>query len=212
MNKPRVDYQKIMDMELEKITASGKVPKLFLHACCAPCSSYCLEYLTEYFEVTLFYYNPNISPSSEYEYRLNELKRLMQEQPHKHSVSICDAPYDPQIFFQMAKGHEKDPERGERCQMCISQRLELTAKMAAEGGYDYFTTTLSLSPYKDEQFINELGRELAEKYGIAYLFSDFRQRNGFERSIELSNQYNLYQQNFCGCAFSKHYPEDNMIR
>lgn len=208
----RTDYQKVMDDELEKIHASGTVPKLFLHACCAPCSSYCLEYLTEHFEVTLFYYNPNISPASEYDYRLNELKRLVEEQPHKYPVSICKAPYDPTVFYNMAQGHEKDPERGERCQMCIKQRLELTAEMAAKGGYDYFTTTLSLSPYKDEQYINELGGKLAEQYGVSYLFSDFRQRNGFERSIELSEKYNLYQQNFCGCVFSTHYPEDNMIR
>lgn len=208
----RTDYQKVMDDELEKIHASGTVPKLFLHACCAPCSSYCLEYLTEHFEVTLFYYNPNISPASEYDYRLNELKRLVEEQPHKYPVSICKAPYDPTVFYDMAQGHEKDPERGERCQMCIKQRLELTAEMAAKGGYDYFTTTLSLSPYKDEQYINELGGKLAEQYGVSYLFSDFRQRNGFERSIELSEKYNLYQQNFCGCVFSTHYPEDNMIR
>ena len=208
----RTDYQKVMDDELEKIHASGEVPKLFLHACCAPCSSYCLEYLTEHFEVTLFYHNPNISPASEYDYRLNELKRLVEEQPHKYPVSIYKAPYDPTVFYDRAKGHEKDPERGERCQMCIKQRLELTAEMAAKGGYDYFTTTLSLSPYKDEQYINELGGKLAEQYGVSYLFSDFRQRNGFERSIELSEKYNLYQQNFCGCVFSKHYPEDNMIR
>lgn len=208
----RIDYQKVMDTELDAIHASGKVPKLFLHACCAPCSSYCLEYLTNHFEVTLFFYNPNISPVSEYENRLNELERLVKEQPHKYPVTIFKAPYDPSVFYDMAKGHEKDPERGERCRMCIRQRLELTAKMAAVDGYDYFTTTLSLSPYKDEQYINELGGNLATKYGVKYLFSDFRQRNGFERSIELSEKYNLYQQNFCGCVFSRHYPEDNMIR
>ena len=208
----RIDYQKVMDTELEAIHASGKVPKLFLHACCAPCSSYCLEYLTNHFEVTLFFYNPNISPVSEYENRLNELERLVKEQPHKYPVTIFKVPYDPSVFYDMAKGHEKDPERGERCRMCIRQRLELTAKMAAVDGYDYFTTTLSLSPYKDEQYINELGGNLATKYGVKYLFSDFRQRNGFERSIELAEKYKLYQQNCCGCVFSRHYPEDNMIR
>lgn len=206
------DYQKVMDEELEKIHEAGIVPTLFLHACCAPCSSYCLEYLTEHFKVTLFYYNPNISPASEYQNRLDELVRLAKEQPHKYPVTLCPASYDPTIFYDMARGHEKDPERGERCQMCIKHRLEETAKAAANGGFDYFTTTLSLSPYKDEQFINQIGGELAEKYGVKYLFSDFRQRNGFERSIELSEKYGLYQQNFCGCVFSKNYPEDDMIR
>lgn len=200
---PKQNYQKILDSELERISQSGKIPTLLLHSCCAPCSSYVLEYLTEYFNIILYYYNPNISPESEYKYRLSELERLISEMPLKNKVEITPAEYNPDIFCKLAEGLEDLPERGLRCQKCIFQRLEKTAEKACELGADYFTTTLTISPYKDSEYINKAGEELQKQYDIKYLFSDFKKRNGYKRSIELSSEYNLYRQNFCGCIYSK---------
>lgn len=200
---PKQNYQKILDSELERISQSGKIPTLLLHSCCAPCSSYVLEYLTEYFNIILYYYNPNISPESEYKYRLSELERLISEMPLKNKVEIAPAEYNPDIFCKLAEGLEDLPERGLRCQKCIFQRLEKTAEKACELGADYFTTTLTISPYKDSEYINKAGEELQKQYDIKYLFSDFKKRNGYKRSIELSSEYNLYRQNFCGCIYSK---------
>lgn len=200
---PKQNYQKILDSELERISQSGKIPTLLLHSCCAPCSSYVLEYLTEYFNIILYYYNPNISPESEYKYRLSELERLISEMPLKNKVGIAPAEYNPDIFCKIAEGLEDLPERGLRCQKCIFQRLEKTAEKACELGADYFTTTLTISPYKDSEYINKAGEELQKQYDIKYLFSDFKKRNGYKRSIQLSTEYNLYRQNFCGCIYSK---------
>lgn len=200
---PKQNYQKILDSELERISQSGKIPTLLLHSCCAPCSSYVLEYLTEYFNIILYYYNPNISPESEYRYRLSELERLISEMPLKNKVEIAPAEYNPDIFCKLAEGLEDLPERGLRCQKCIFQRLEKTAEKACELGADYFTTTLTISPYKDSEYINKAGEELQKQYDIKYLFSDFKKRNGYKRSIQLSTEYNLYRQNFCGCIYSK---------
>lgn len=200
---PKQNYQKILDSELERISQSGKIPTLLLHSCCAPCSSYVLEYLTEYFNIILYYYNPNISPESEYRYRLSELERLISEMPLKNRVEITPAEYNPDIFCKLAEGLEELPERGLRCQKCIFQRLEKTAEKACELGADYFTTTLTISPYKDSEYINKAGEELQKQYDIKYLFSDFKKRNGYKRSIQLSTEYNLYRQNFCGCIYSK---------
>lgn len=200
---PKQNYQKILDSELERISQSGKIPTLLLHSCCAPCSSYVLEYLTEYFNIILYYYNPNISPESEYRYRLSELERLISEMPLKNRVEIAPAEYNPDIFCKLAEGLEDLPERGLRCQKCIFQRLEKTAEKACELGADYFTTTLTISPYKDSEYINKAGEELQKQYDIKYLFSDFKKRNGYKRSIQLSTEYNLYRQNFCGCIYSK---------
>lgn len=200
---PKQNYQKILDSELERISQSGKIPTLLLHSCCAPCSSYVLEYLTEYFNIILYYYNPNISPESEYRYRLSELERLISEMPLKNRVEITPAEYNPDIFCKLAEGLEDLPERGLRCQKCIFQRLEKTAEKACELGADYFTTTLTISPYKDSEYINKAGEELQKQYDIKYLFSDFKKRNGYKRSIQLSTEYNLYRQNFCGCIYSK---------
>lgn len=199
----KINYQKILDSELEKIKNSGKKPKLFLHACCGPCSSYCLEYLNSYFDIIFYYFNPNITPESEYRYRLSELKRLTEEMPHENKIEFFPAEYDPKEFYRLVKGHENDPERGERCQICMHYRLEKTAIAAKSYGADYFTTTLSISPYKDSQFLNEAGAEISQKYGVPYLFSDFKKKNGYKRSIVLSREYNLYRQDFCGCVFSK---------
>lgn len=204
---PKQNYQKVLDNELEKIKQSGKTPTLLLHSCCAPCSSYVLEYLTEYFNIILYYYNPNIFPESEYKYRLSELERLISEMPLKNRVEITPAEYNPDIFRNLAEGLEDLPERGFRCQKCIFQRLNKTAEKACELGADYFTTTLTISPYKDSDYINKSGEELQGKYGIKYLFSDFKKRNGYKRSIELSSEYNLYRQNFCGCIYSKNLSE-----
>lgn len=199
MNK--INYQK----ELDKITDSlnGDVPKLFLHSCCAPCSSYTLEYLSNYFDITVYYFNPNISPKAEFDNRYAEQKRLIEALPSKHTIKLVCGEYDYNDFLKIAKGYENVPEGGERCFRCYHMRLESTAKLAKEQGFDYFCTTLSISPLKNSQKINEIGYEVAEKYGIKWLPSDFKKKEGYKRSIELSREYQLYRQNFCGCVFSK---------
>ena len=201
MNKR--NYQRELDTLLTDIEKEHKVPRLFLHSCCAPCSSYVLEYLSEYFEITVFFYNPNISLEEEYRKRVEEIKRLVREMKFAHPVHIEEGSYDPQVFYEMVKGMEKLPEGGERCFKCYRLRMEEAAKAARDGGYDYFTTTLSISPLKNAQKINEIGEELAEIYGVAHLPSDFKKKNGYKRSIELSHEYDLYRQNYCGCVFSK---------
>ncbi|WP_288314156.1 epoxyqueuosine reductase QueH [uncultured Eubacterium sp.] len=199
MNK--INYQK----ELDKITDSlnGDVPKLFLHSCCAPCSSYTLEYLSNYFDIMVYYFNPNISPKAEFDKRYAEQKRLIEALPSKHTIKLVCGEYDYNDFLKIAKGYENVPEGGERCFRCYRMRLESTAKLAKEQGFDYFCTTLSISPLKNSQKINEIGYEVAEKYGIKWLPSDFKKKEGYKRSIELSREYQLYRQNFCGCVFSK---------
>ena len=199
MNK--INYQK----ELDKITDSlnGDVPKLFLHSCCAPCSSYTLEYLNNYFDITVYYFNPNISPKAEFDKRYAEQKRLIETLPSKHPIKLVCGEYDYNDFLEIAKGYEDVPEGGERCFRCYRMRLESTAKLAKEQGFDYFCTTLSISPLKNSQKINEIGYEVAEKYDIKWLPSDFKKKEGYKRSIELSREYQLYRQNFCGCVFSK---------
>ena len=199
MNK--INYQK----ELDKITDSlnGDVPKLFLHSCCAPCSSYTLEYLNNYFDITVYYFNPNISPKAEFDKRYAEQKRLIEALPSKHPIKLVCGEYDYNDFLKIAKGYEDIPEGGERCFRCYRMRLESTAKLAKEQGFDYFCTTLSISPLKNSQKINGIGYEVAEKYGIKWLPSDFKKKEGYKRSIELSREYQLYRQNFCGCVFSK---------
>ncbi len=197
------NYQKWLDNELSRITDSDTVPRLLLHVCCAPCSSYVLEYLSQYFDITLHFYNPNISPASEYEYRAAELTRLVNEMPLFRPVTVDITPYDPTPFTSISQGYENLPEGGERCTKCYQLRLEEAARTAADGHYDYFTTTLSISPLKDARRLNTIGRALAEQYGIPYLYSDFKKREGYKRSIELSAEHHLYRQDYCGCAFSK---------
>ena len=199
----RINYQKELDKLLETIKKENRVPRLFLHSCCAPCSSYVLEYLSQFFEITVFFYNPNISPEEEYRKRVTEIKRLVREMPFQHPVEILEGKYDPERFYEMAKGLEKVPEGGERCFRCYRLRMEEAAILAKEGGYDYFTTTLSISPLKNAGKINEIGEELSEIYGVSHLPSDFKKKNGYKRSVELSYEYHLYRQNYCGCAFSK---------
>ncbi|MBQ9460391.1 MAG: epoxyqueuosine reductase QueH [Clostridia bacterium] len=199
MNK--VNYKLVLEKTLREIKESGSRPKLLLHACCAPCSSYVLEYLAEYFDITVFFYNPNIFPEQEYRHRVEELKRLVSEMCPQ--VNILEGRYDPQEFFDMAKGLENEPERGERCHKCYRLRLNEAAAAARKGNFDYFTTTLSISPLKDSAVLNAIGREISEKTGIPYLFSDFKKNGGYKRSIELSAQYCLYRQDYCGCVYSK---------
>ncbi len=196
-------YSAFTEQAIDKIKLSGKKPSLLLHACCAPCASYVIEYLSDYFDITLFYYNPNISPKSEYDFRLSELERLCAEHPKAVGIKILPCDYDSKEFFSAVKGMEELPEGGERCRVCYSLRLEKTAEAAKKYGFDFFTTTLSISPYKNAEWLNETGQALEEKYAVSYLFSDFKKKNGYKRSIELSAEYNLYRQDFCGCAFSK---------
>lgn len=195
------NYQLVLDKELEKINSSS--PSLLLHACCAPCSSYVLEYLSGYFNITMFFYNPNISPKSEFDYRVSEAKRLIAEMPLKSRVDFIEAEYEKERFLEMAKGMEDLKEGGARCFKCYELRLERCAEYARENGFDYFSTTLSISPHKNAQKLNEIGGLLSGKYGVKYLFSDFKKRGGYKRSCELSAEYNLYRQNYCGCEFSK---------
>ena len=197
------NYQKELDKRIEEIIIGEDVPSLLLHSCCAPCSSYVLEYLSPYFRITDFYYNPNISPKKEYEERKEELKRLLLELPLKNPVTFLEGAYEPARFFQMAKGLEELPEGGERCFRCYELRLREAAEMAKRLGADYFATTLTISPLKNAQKLNDIGEALAEEYGVRYLASDFKKKNGYRRSVELSAEYGLYRQNYCGCIFSK---------
>lgn len=197
------NYQKLLEKLLLQLDEHQPPKRLLLHSCCAPCSSYCLEYLSQYFSVTIFYYNPNIAPEEEYRTRVEEQKRLIEQLPAKYPVSFIEGKYDPERFYEIAKGLEKVPEGGERCYKCYRLRLEEAAIEAKKGGYDYFATTLTISPLKNAQKLNEIGQELGEKYGVAHLPSDFKKKNGYKRSIELSHEYGLYRQNYCGCVFSK---------
>ena len=197
------NYQKILEKELEKIKKSNITPSILLHSCCGPCSSYVIEYLTKYFNITILYYNPNISPLEEYEKRKEEQIKLINLIPKVNKVDIIDCDYDNDKYEKEIKGLEKEPERGKRCTKCFNLRLEKTAKIAKENNYDYFGTTLTVSPYKNAKLLNEIGKHLEEKYKVKYLYSDFKKNNGYKRSIELSNKYKLYRQNYCGCIYSK---------
>ena len=198
-----VNYQKELEKLIEGQQKAGRVPRLFLHACCAPCSSYVLEYLSRFFSVTVFFYNPNISPKEEYEKRVSEIQRLISEMEFVHPVAFVEGEYKPEDFYEMARGLEDVPEGGERCFRCDRLRMEEAARLAEQGGYDYFTTTLSISPLKNAGKINEIGQELSQIYKVEHLPSDFKKKNGYKRSIELSHEYGLYRQNYCGCVFSK---------
>ena len=196
------NYQAMLD-EILATECQGRRPSLLLHACCAPCSSYVLEYLTPYFDITLFFYNPNISPAEEHQVREEELRRLVDEMGLSERVKILVGNYEPERFEELAKGRETFPEGGARCRDCYRLRLSETARLAKEGGFDYFTTTLSISPYKNAEWLNEIGAEEAEANGTNYLPSDFKKKNGYRRSCELSAEYGLYRQNYCGCVYSK---------
>ncbi|MBP3920619.1 MAG: epoxyqueuosine reductase QueH [Bacilli bacterium] len=193
------NYQLELDKTLEKIKDTR--PKLLLHVCCAPCSSYVLSYLSDYFDITVLYYNPNISPYEEYEKRLTEEKRLIKEL--NKNIHIMDCNYDSELFDSIAHGLEDAKEGGIRCYKCYNLRLEKTAMIAKKEHYDYFTTTLTISPLKNSQVLNKIGYDLEKKYDIKYLYSDFKKRDGYKTSIILSKKYSLYRQDYCGCIYSK---------
>jgi predicted adenine nucleotide alpha hydrolase (AANH) superfamily ATPase len=199
-----MNYQLELDKIINKINSSPSknLPKLLIHSCCAPCSSYVLEYLSNYFAITIFYYNPNIYPEDEYRRRVKEQEDLIRAMNLKNSVLFVEGDYEPRKYYDLVKGHEKDPEGGDRCFICYGMRLKEAAKAAKEGGYEYFTTTLTISPHKNAAKLNEIGEEVAALYGVSFLPSDFKKRNGYKRSIELSKDYGLYRQDYCGCVYS----------
>lgn len=194
---------KQMDNLIQKNREHGIIPTMLLHSCCAPCSSYVLEYLGEDFKIYDYFYNPNITNEEEYMLRKEEIKRFIKEFPAAKNVIFLEVPYDPEHYLKMVNGYEHCKEGGERCSVCFALRLEESAKKAKELGCDYFATTLTISPLKNAEKINEIGRMLGEKYGVTYLPSDFKKKNGYKRSVELSSEYELYRQQFCGCEFSK---------
>ena len=206
----RRNYQRELEAVIKENESKSRIPRLLLHSCCAPCSSYVLEYLSDYFEITVFYYNPNISPAEEYEKRAAEQQHLIRELPAKHPIQLVVGAYEPERFYAVSRGLEQVPEGGERCFRCFRLRLEEAAKMAAEGGFDYFATTLTISPLKNAQKLNEIGEELSELYKVEHLPSDFKKKNGYKRSVELSALYGLYRQNYCGCVFSKRDAEERL--
>lgn len=197
-----VNYQKELDKIISEISEKNITPTLLLHSCCAPCSSYVLTYLAEYFKITVFYYNPNIYPESEYTYRVNEVKRLIEELSVKNKISFIEGEYNPDLFFETVKGFENEKEGGERCFKCYDMRIKEASEIAKKNGFDYYTTTLSISPHKNAEKLNEIGEKYADE-NTRHLPSDFKKKNGFKESVRLSEKYNLYRQNYCGCVFSK---------
>ncbi len=202
MQVQKINYQKELDRILKTLQEGNQVPRLLLHSCCAPCSSYVLEYLSEYFAITVFYYNPNIYPEEEYAKRTEEQQMLIEKFQPANPISYVEGTYDRERFYRMAAGLERAEEGKERCFRCYALRLRETAEQAAKGGFDYFTTTLSISPLKNAQKLNEIGIALGKELGVPYLVSDFKKKNGYKRSVELSQEYGLYRQEYCGCQFS----------
>ena len=196
------NYQRDLGYIIRWNQRKGIVPTLLMHACCGPCSTYCIEYLSQFFKITIFYYNPNIAPADEYAHRVAEIKRFVSEFKTKYPVEFIEGKYEPDKFYDWVRGYESEAEGGTRCRKCFELRLGETAKLAKEMGFDYFTTTLSISPKKDEQVLNVVAKEQGEIYGIKALPADFKKKGGSKRSIELSAEYNLYRQNYCGCAYS----------
>nr|WP_314460314.1 epoxyqueuosine reductase QueH [uncultured Clostridium sp.] len=197
------NYQKELDQIIEGLKEQKKVPKLLIHSCCAPCSSYVLEYLSQYFEITVYFYNPNIYPPMEYIRRVEEQGRLIDEMKFVHPVTLQTGAYEPGEFYRIVEGLEKEPEGGSRCFRCYELRLQEAAKIAQAGRFDYFTTTLSISPLKNADKLNEIGEKLGKEYRVSYLPSDFKKKNGYKRSVELSKEHDLYRQDYCGCVFSQ---------
>ena len=202
----KTNYQLVLDSELAQISASGRIPSLLLHSCCGPCSSYVLEYLARYFKITVLYYNPNIQPEAEFDRRAETQRQLLRSAEYDNPVDLIVPRYDDSPFLSAVSGLENAPEGGARCLRCFELRLEETARTAREGGFDYFTTTLSVSPHKNAEALNTIGISMAERYGVHYLCSDFKKRDGYKRSIELSSLYGLYRQDYCGCRFSLREP------
>lgn len=199
----KINYQQRMEQELIRIRQQDRLPRLLLHSCCAPCSSSVLERLTPDFEITVFYYNPNIAPESEFRRRAEEQARLIAQMPHANPIHLRCGDYEDRAFYELSRGLEHVPEGGERCTRCFRLRLERTARLAAEEGFDYFTTTLSVSPLKDAQRLNAIGEAVADAWDVRYLYSDFKKKDGYKRSCILSAQYGLYRQDYCGCVYSR---------
>lgn len=195
-----MNYDLLMDEQIKNIKEGEE---LLLHACCAPCSSAVLERIANHFKVVIFYYNPNITEEEEYKKRIAEIRKFIRIFKTKYEITLIEGKYEPEKFLTMAQGLENEPERGRRCYKCYNLRLEETAKIAEELGYKYFCTTLTLSPHKNTNWLNEIGKNLDKKYNITYIYSDFKKKNGYKRSIELSREYNLYRQDYCGCVYSK---------
>lgn len=222
--KNKRNYQRELEQSIQKIQQQGgEAPKLLLHSCCAPCSSYVLEYLSQFFQITVLYYNPNIYPQEEYDMRVEEQKTFIERFSKKASeqtepdrtflaIDFVEGRYEKERFYQAVKGLEDIPEGGERCFQCYELRLRETAEYALRLGMDYFTTTLSISPLKNADRLNEIGERLAKEYGIAYLSSDFKKKNGYKRSVELSQEYGMYRQDYCGCIFSKQEREKKLAK
>ena len=198
----KINYNLILEETIASCQKQGIVPEVMLHSCCAPCSSYVLSLLGEYFRVRVFYYNPNIYPEEEYRMRAREQERFIAKFPTRYPVDYVEGIYDTDRFYEMAMGLEDEPERGARCHKCYRLRLSETAKQAKRDGFDYFTTTLSISPQKDSAVLNEIGHEVSEEYGIPYLYSDFKKKDGYLKSTKLSAEYGMYRQDYCGCVFS----------
>jgi hypothetical protein len=198
-----INYQKKMEELIREYCSGGRVPRLLLHSCCGPCSSYCIACLAEHFDVTVFYYNPNIYPPEEYHMRAGEQERFIREFPTKHPVSFVEGAYDTERFYEMARGMEALPEGQERCFACYELRLREAAEYAAANGFDFFTTTLSISPLKNAAKLNEIGEKLEAEYPVHYLYSDFKKKDGYKKSTELSREYGMYRQYYCGCVYSK---------
>ena len=199
----RINYHKKLISIMEDNKKRGVVPRVLLHSCCAPCSSYCIELLSQGFYVTVFYYNPNIYPDEEYELRVAEQKRFISEFPTGYAVDFIEGDFEKDRFYaEVARGLENEPERGRRCEKCFRLRLSTTARLAAQQGYDYFCTTLTISPQKDPVLLNKIGQEEGERYGIAFLPSEFRKCEGYKRSTEISREYGMYRQDYCGCVYS----------
>ena len=207
-NEPKINYQKELEKILTKLSLEKKTPSLLLHSCCAPCSSYVIEYLSQYFNITLFYYNPNIYPEEEYHLRAEEQKNFIEKFPAKNPVKFLEGEFEKELFYQTVKGLEDVPEGGERCFLCYELRLRRSAETAKKLGLDYFTTTLSISPLKNAAKLNQIGLKLEEAYSVKYLPSDFKKNNGYKRSVELSARYQMYRQDYCGCIFSKREREE----
>ena len=196
-----MNFQKLLDEEIKLIKESKIKPKLLLHACCGPCSSYVVEYLSKYFDITIYYYNPNTYPETEFNRRLDELNKFINN--FNNNVKVIEESYNPIEFYDSIKGLENLGEKSRRCYNCYELRMNKAALYAKNNNFDYFTTTLSISPYKNASWINEIGSKLENKIGIKYIYSDFKKKNGYKRSLELSKKYNLYRQEYCGCVYSK---------
>lgn len=198
-----INYQKELEKQISIWSEQKRVPTILLHCCCAPCSSYCMEFLNKFAKITDFYYNPNITDRNEYELRVSELERLIKAMPMENPAKLLKGEYEPETFYCCSKGLENLPEGGARCFKCYELRLRKTAELARLKGFDYFTTTLTISPLKNAQVLNSIGLRLAEEYGVSWLPSDFKKNGGYQRSVRLSAEYGLYRQNYCGCEFSR---------